>query len=131
MTDVAAAVIFKDNKVFLARRGAAQRLGGFWEFPGGKIEQGESGAEAIIREIKEELGINVQVGGLIGQCVHHYDTWSIRLIVYECDWISGRLVPRVHDDTAWVGADELASYSLAPADVHFVEPVRAIMLSRA
>ena len=131
MTDVAAAVIFRDNKVFIARRSEGQRLAGFWEFPGGKIEQGESGAEAIIREIKEELGITVQVGGFIGQCVHHYGTWSIRLMVYECDWVSGRLVPKVHDDTAWVGADELDSYSLAPADIHFVEAVREIINSRS
>ena len=130
MIDVAAAVIFSDNKVFLARRAEGQRLAGFWEFPGGKIEQGESGAEAIAREIKEELGIDVQVGGLIGQCVHHYEAWSIRLILYECDWVSGRLVPKVHDDTAWVSADELPSYSLAPADQYFTEAVRNIMYSR-
>jgi 8-oxo-dGTP diphosphatase len=130
MTDVAAAVIFKDNKVFIARRGPTQRLAGFWEFPGGKIEEGESGAQAIAREIKEELGIGVKVGGIIGRNVHHYDGWSIRLIAYECEWESGWLVPREHDDTAWVGVDELNDYSLAPADVYFLGPVRNIMLSR-
>ena len=130
MTNVVAAVIFHEDKVFLARRAPGQRLAGFWEFPGGKIELGESASEAVAREIKEELGIDISVGGFIGECEHQYETWSIKLMVFECKWTKGRLIPKVHDDIAWVKAEELASYSLAPADLCFIEPIKKIMLSR-
>jgi 8-oxo-dGTP diphosphatase len=127
MTGVAAAVIVKDNKVLIARRGEGQRLSGFWEFPGGKIEKDETAPQAIVREIQEELGMIVKVNSFLGECVHHYGTWSIKLIVHVCEWVSGEAELTVHDDVAWVSASELDDYYLAEADLHFTDAVRELL----
>ncbi|WP_022851047.1 (deoxy)nucleoside triphosphate pyrophosphohydrolase [Limisalsivibrio acetivorans] len=119
--DVSAAVILRDGKIFLARRGPTQRLAGFWEFPGGKVEQGETSESALKREIREEFGINIEVKDYVGENIHDYDGWTVNLRAYICRWVDGWLVPKEHDETAWVSLNELHEYRLAPADIYFIE----------
>lgn len=85
MKDVTAAVIFNHGKVFLARRAAGENCAGGWEFPGGKIEQGETPEDCLTRELQEEFGVRAVIKDFIAESVYEYSTGSIRLLAYAAD----------------------------------------------
>jgi 8-oxo-dGTP diphosphatase len=114
---VTAAIIRKDRSVLLARRGPGEKLAGFWEFPGGKVEAGETAEDSLARELLEELGINVRIGKKIADSSYSYEHGSFRLIAFLVDNIKGEPHPNVHDRLDWVKIDDLGSYQLLPADV--------------
>ncbi len=118
---VTAAVLFKDGKLLIARRPAADPLANKWEFPGGKMETGETPEACLARELKEELGIEVEVGSFLGESIHRYQHGSIRLLAFQACWQNGELEPKVHSAIAWASVVELDHYDFAPADVPFVE----------
>lgn len=118
---VTAAILARDGKILIARRPATDRLADKWEFPGGKVEQGESPEACLARELNEELGIEVRIGSLLGETCYHYDHISIRLLAFQVYWCGGDLHPRVHDEIRWVSLSELDHYDFAPADIPFVE----------
>jgi 8-oxo-dGTP diphosphatase len=118
---VTAAIIFNKSKILIARRANNKHLAGFWEFPGGKVEEGESAEECLKREIGEELGINVKVGAFFMENHHHYGEKHILLKAYFCDLISGNIVLNDHDQIEWVEKANLHKYDFAPADIPFVE----------
>lgn len=124
MRIVTAAVIRKSDTVLLTRRKPGEKLAGMWEFPGGKIELGESPEECLKRELKEELGIEVKVGAHIADSLYEYDHGAFLLKAYETEHISGEFQLTVHDDIKWVKPENLLAEQLAPADIALVEHLR-------
>lgn len=113
---VAAAIICRDHKVLLARRPVGDPLAGFWEFPGGKIEPGETPQRALERELYEEFGVKVRVGDFVASRVYHYSDRTIELVVYWAT-VEGEIAQlNAHDGVEWVRPTELGHYPLAPAD---------------
>src|SRR4249920_604400 len=94
---VTAAIIRRNGSVLLARRSSGERLAGFWEFPGGKVENGETPEECLARELDEELGIRARIGEKFAESLHQYDHGSFRIVAYFVDWIAGDPRPTVHD----------------------------------
>ena len=123
MVRVTAAIIIKEGKFLIAQRRATDRLANMWEFPGGKIENGETPEECLKREIKEELGISIIVNQYIGSSVYHYDHISIELMAYHAEWISGEIQSVSHKQLAFINRTEVRNYSFAPADIPFVEMI--------
>ncbi len=101
--DVAVGVVWKDGRLLIARRPEDALLGGLWEFPGGKIEPGESPPAAVERELKEELEVEVHVRDLIARVEHAYSHFRVTLHAYHADWVSGE--PRLRAATAWLWVD--------------------------
>lgn len=126
--DVAAAIILKDGKVFAARRGPGLHMAGYWEFPGGKLEAGESPEACLSRELHEELGVKTLVGKYVGENLHDYGSKLVRLIAYQVDCVDGEFQLLAHDDLRWLGADELDSVVWAPADIPLVELCHNLMM---
>ncbi len=125
--EVAAAVIIRDNKVFAAQRGEGGELAFRWEFPGGKLESGEKGEDAIVREIFEELGAVVTVSSHLLSVVHQYRSFSLTLHGYLCEILQGELALTEHVDFRWLDKGQLYSISWAEADIPLVKAVSALL----
>jgi len=123
--NVAAAIIVKDNKVFVARRKPGTHLAGFWEFPGGKLEYGETPEQCLARELLEEFNLQVRVGRFVGESVYDYGTKLIRLLAYEVEHVSGDFELIDHDEMRWLNEAELDSVNWAPADIALVKKFKA------
>ena len=120
--EVAAAVfINEEDKIYCTKRGNVGPLGLKWEFPGGKIEPGETNQEALVREIKEELDTVIAVGNLITTVKHQYETFHITLHAYYTEVISGELTLSEHIDSKWCSKDELLDLEWAEADLPIVK----------
>lgn len=117
---VTAAVIEKDGKILIAKRRIGDRHGGRWEFPGGKIDAGETPEECLKRELKEELGIEAEIGELICSSTFKYMFVPLELLVYKVRHISGKFRALDHDELKWVEPSELAKYDFVKADVKVV-----------
>jgi A/G-specific adenine glycosylase len=113
---VAAAVIRRNGRVLLARRREGGLLGGLWEFPGGKREDGESLPEALRREINEELGATIKVGAELGMYRHAYSHFRVTLHAFACTLVKGAPRPRVHEQLAWARPAELSEYPMGKLD---------------
>jgi 8-oxo-dGTP diphosphatase len=113
---VAAAIIERDGKFLIARRRRGDTLGGLWEFPGGKIEPGETPEACLKRELKEELNIETEIGSLFASTVFIYYLVPVELLAYRVKYISGDFKMSEHDEMAWVTAKELDNYGLVSAD---------------
>ncbi len=121
---VCAAVIEEDGKVLLTQRPADKQQGGFWEFPGGKIDPGESPQRALQRELREELGIEIEVGPVLETVYHHYDWGSVLIIAYRCRQLSGAIQHLEVADHAWVEPERFATYPILPADQPILDKLR-------
>jgi len=121
MKTVTAAIVIKEQRVFLARRAQNQKLAGFWEFPGGKVEQQETLQECLERELREELGVRSIAGATLCESIYHYAHGSIRLVGIETAFLSTDFAPTVHDLIDWIPLQELTNMHLAPADVPIAE----------
>lgn len=122
---VVGAVIVRDGLVLCARRGPGKHLAGQWEFPGGKLEPGETAEGALVREIEEELGCRVAVGDLIVTAAHVYAAKTIVLSTYRCAVVDGEPVPTEHAEIAWVDPADLTALDWAPADLPTVDAITA------
>lgn len=122
--NVVGAVIVRDGLVLCAQRGPGGETGGLWEFPGGKIEPGESPRDALAREIVEELGCHVLVGDEVATTTHEYDFGIITLTTSHCELVDGTPVATEHAALAWLAPADLGTLDWAPADVPAVELLR-------
>lgn len=120
---VVAAVIRKDDKIFATQRGYGEFKDG-WEFPGGKIEEGETPEQALAREIKEELNTEIQVGELIGTIEYDYPKFHLSMDCFWCEIMQGGLELKEHEAARWLSKEELYSVDWLPADVGVVERVK-------
>ena len=124
MIDVVAAVIQnKEGKILIAQRNLKKSQGGLWEFPGGKIEPNETKEEAIIREIKEEMDIDIEAKKFIDQKIFNYPDKDINLIAIECKQIKGDIKLNEHEYIKWVNKNELRNFNFAPADEFIVQTI--------
>ena len=127
MIHVTAAILRNaSNQILIARRPPGKNLAGYWEFPGGKIEENESPEESLKRELKEEMNITVEVGKRLGETTHAYDTFTVHLMFYETDLIFGEIQLKEHDRMSWVAAEELMDYPMAPADLPMIEKLSSV-----
>lgn len=117
MKTVTAAIIIKGDSVLIARRDPFQKLSGYWEFPGGKVENGESLVECLRRELLEELGVESELGEVLAKSEYHYEHGSFLLIGIYANLKSDELILTVHDQVKWVPIANLLQYRLAPADI--------------
>jgi 8-oxo-dGTP diphosphatase len=117
MIKVAAAFLIDNRKVFIARRAGSQPLAGKWEFPGGKVETGESVPACLARELAEEFGIKVAVGAFAAEAIHRRKVGTFHILAHWTTWLSGDIVPVDHDQWAWAKPEELLTFDLLPADI--------------
>ena len=118
---VSAAIIEDKGKILIAQRNPEAYKGLKWEFPGGKIEEGESPQECLAREIKEELGLEIEVGEIFDVIYHQYTAKTVLLLVYKCIVISGQASTIDCNDFKWVEAKELGQFEYPEADLPIVE----------
>ena len=117
--EVAAAIIRKEDKVFATQRGYGEWKD-WWEFPGGKIEQGETPEEALIREISEELSTEINVDELFSTVDYDYPTFHLTMHCFYCSVVGGELTLLEHEAAKWLTMSELHSVNWLPADVDVV-----------
>ncbi|HGM6987433.1 MULTISPECIES: pyrimidine (deoxy)nucleoside triphosphate diphosphatase [Serratia] len=115
--DVVAAILEQNGRILLAQRGAGSDQAGLWEFPGGKVEAGESQPEALARELDEELGICARIGDYVGSNQWQQGERIIRLHAWRVAAFSGELQLHCHSALVWVTLQQAQEYALAPADV--------------
>jgi 8-oxo-dGTP diphosphatase len=128
-TVVACALIDVDGKVLINTRPAGKEYEGFWEFPGGKIEHQETPELALIRELREELSIDVE-----SSCIapltfntHDYDNFYLILLLYVCRKWNGVITPMEGQDISWVKVKDIAKYNILPADVPLIPILRDLL----
>lgn len=126
---VVGAVIVKEGNIFCAQRGLEKSLPGLWEFPGGKIEKGESPEEALKREILEEMGCEIEVGRQVEHTVYEYDFGIVHLTTYYCRLTKGEPVLTEHIASKWLRPQELNQLDWAPADIPAIEKIMEEMSS--
>jgi 8-oxo-dGTP diphosphatase len=119
--EVTAAIIIKNRKVFTARRKKGKHLAGFWEFPGGKLEENETPEECLARELQEEFNIITRVGAYVGESIYDYGNKLVRLMAYQVEHLEGEFKLIDHDEMRWLALNELDSVKWAPADIPLVE----------
>jgi len=126
---VVAALIRKGDKVLLTQRWPGRHLGLTWEFPGGKVEEGESDIEALERELKEELGVEAEIGSCCFETRHGYGSREVHLLIFRCKLTEG--TPRALDVKAmeWADISSLAERKFPPADLLFVQELVAGRIS--
>lgn len=124
--NVVAAVIFKDGKIFATQRGYGAFKDG-WEFPGGKVEAGESPEDALRREIREELETEIQVGKLIDTIEYDYPDFHLSMKCYACTILSGDLHLVEHEAARWLTAEQLDSVEWLPADITLIPKIARLL----
>ena len=118
---IGVAVIVSDRgKILIDRRKAEGEMGGLWEFPGGKIEPGETIAECIKREIKEELDIEIAVGDRLTTITHTYKTFKVTLYVHYCQHLSGKPQPIECEEIHWVDPWQMNQYQFPQANIQII-----------
>ena len=128
---VAGLIVGDDGRMLITQRRADQALGGRWEFPGGKVEPGEAPVDALVRELREEIGVTVSVGRIWDVLFHAYPEFDLVMLVYGCRILAapdgGPSAPRAVEvaDLAWVAAGDLAAWDILPADRPLVDRLRA------
>ncbi|HXT13351.1 MAG TPA: 8-oxo-dGTP diphosphatase MutT [Candidatus Angelobacter sp.] len=123
--EVSAGLVFRSGKLLITQRHQDAHLGGLWEFPGGKREPNETFEQCLVRELREELGIEVEVGELVESLTHAYPEKTVTLKFFRCRLKQGE--PRAIDclDLRWVSVGELRNYEFPAADARLLEMLRS------
>ncbi len=124
--EVSAALIFRAGKLLVTQRHAKSHLGGLWEFPGGKREPGETFEQCLVREIREELGVEISVGELFEEIAHDYPEKSVHLKFFICKLLSGEPQPLDCAAVKWIEASELAAHEFPAADAQLLARLRSL-----
>jgi 8-oxo-dGTP diphosphatase len=123
--EVVGAVIRNERgDVLCALRSSRMSMPGLWEFPGGKLEPGEEPEAALIREIREELGVELETGALVADHTHAYPSVVVRLRTYDARIVNGRPIAKEHERLEWRSVSDLSELTWAPADVPTIEALR-------
>jgi len=122
--EVSAALIFRDNKLLITLRHAKSHLGGLWEFPGGKREAGETFEQCLVREIREELGVEIAVGELFEEIRHDYPEKSVHLKFFICQLLSGEPQPLDCAAVKWIEKAGLAAHEFPAADAQLLQKLK-------
>ena len=123
--DVSAGLVFHKGKLLITQRRAKDHLGGLWEFPGGKRESNESDEDCLRRELREELGIEVEITELIESIQHDYPEKSVHLKFFRCGLLKGEPAPLACDSIAWVSPTQLSNFDFPEADQRLLGKLRA------
>jgi len=118
--EVSAALIFRAGKLLITQRRQQDHLGGLWEFPGGKRESGETFEQCLVREIREELGVEISVGGLFAEITHDYPEKSVHLKFFRCKLVAGEPQPLDCAAWRWVDKSELTGFDFPAADAQLL-----------
>lgn len=121
---VCAAVVYHHNKILITLRPEDKKLGGYWEFPGGKVEKQETPEEALKREMMEELAIEVEIGELLETVHHRYDWGNVIILAYWCQWTSGEIKHLEVADHCWVDVKDLTAYNILAADQPIIKKIQ-------
>lgn len=124
--EVTAAIIIKDGKVFATQRGYGDWKG-WWEFPGGKMEPGETPQEALTREIHEELDAEIEIGKLLDSVEWDYPAFHLTMHCFLCTLISESMHLNEHEDAAWLSAETLYSVKWLPADEGLIPKIAGVL----
>jgi mutator protein MutT len=122
--EVSAGLIFRNGKLLITQRHADAHLGGLWEFPGGKREPGETFEECLVRELREELGIEVETGEVLEDLTHDYPEKSVHLKFFHCHLTQGEPQAIGCADLKWIGRKELDDYHFPAADARLLDLLR-------
>ena len=114
----------QQGQILIDRRKKSGEMGGLWEFPGGKIEPGETVEECIQREIKEELDIKIAVGDRLTAISHAYETFRVTLYIHDCQYISGKPKPLESEEILWVEPNRLDKYQFPAANIQIVNLIQ-------
>jgi 8-oxo-dGTP diphosphatase len=119
--NVVCAIIEQNGRILAAKRSDAQSHGGFWEFPGGKIDPGEDAEKAIVREIREELGTGIFVKRQLPPVTFDYQDKTVTLVPFVCEVVSGTLTPLEHEEIRWIDKDESSRLNWLPPDAEILK----------
>ena len=124
MIKVVAAILQNDDKIIIAKKKEGKPLAGFYEFPGGKVEEGENPEDSLVRELMEEMSIKVTVKDYVGKSIYDYGNGKvIELLGYTAEIIEGDIVLTDHDEYRWVTLEEVCNYNIAPADIPLISKI--------
>ena len=118
--EIVVAAIYRNGRYLLGKRPPDGLLGGLWEFPGGKVNTGETHEQALLREVREELGIDVKMGGLVACVRHAYSHFKVTLNVYKCTPLAGKATAHTHTDLKWVAKRDFHEYAFPKANHKFL-----------
>ncbi|NLL39333.1 MAG: (deoxy)nucleoside triphosphate pyrophosphohydrolase [Clostridiales bacterium] len=124
MTEVVAALIWDKDRFMICQRPPNKARGLMWEFVGGKVEPGETKEQALIRECREELAIELSVGGRFMDVEHKYPDITVHLTVFNATIVNGTPQKLEHNDIRWITADEISQYEFCPADQAILQRLR-------
>lgn len=127
MVEVVAALIFNENKFLICQRPKNKARGLLWEFVGGKVENGETKEQALIRECKEELAVDVFVGEVFYEVKHRYSDITVHLTVYDARIIGGTIQKLEHNDIKWITSAEIDNFQFCPADEEVLAKIKLKM----
>lgn len=125
MKTVTAAIMQIDGKILIARRKKGDALENKWEFPGGKLEQGETPEQCLVRELQEEFGIRTQVKEFFASSIFAYKHIAIELLAYDVEYVSGQFHLNEHQEIQWVRPEELDRYDFSEADIPIARQLQA------
>ena len=123
MTEVVAALIWDDDKFMICQRPAHKARGLLWEFVGGKVEQGETKEQALIRECREELNVLLSVGDVFMDVVHEYPDLTVHLTLFNSTIADGEPQKLEHNDIQWIKTSEISNYEFCPADEEILKKI--------
>ena len=126
VTEVVAALIWRDKKFMICQRPAHKARGLLWEFVGGKVEQGETKEQALIRECKEELNIILSVGDVFMDVVHEYPDLMVHLTLFNATIVDGEPQKLEHNDIQWITPSEIQNYEFCPADEEILAKIQEV-----